>query len=133
MAPSIPTGRRLPIARNNAARVIGGVGVLSCVLCCISIPGVVAALSALGLGFLRNDRVLFPASVVSLLILMLTLARSRKAHSRNAPLAFGTLAAAWMLAGLKTSAPFGTVAAITGAMAIITIVTWDWQLQRSRS
>ena len=110
----------------GAARVVGKVGILACVLCCISVPSVVAAISALGLGFLRNDRLLFPAEVVSLVILLATFLRSRRRHGRNAPLVLGTTAAAWWFFGLRTAPPLGTVAALTGALAVVGVVIWDW-------
>lgn len=122
--------RRLPIAGTNAARVIGGAGALACVLCCVSIPGIVAAISALGLGFLRNDRLLFPAEIVSLIVLAFVLLRSRARHHRDAPLFLGVLAATILVVGLKTRAPLGTVAALTGAFAVVAVVFWDWRLQR---
>ena len=122
--------RSLPIAGTNTARVIGGAGVLACVLCCVSIPSVVAAISSLGLGFLRNDRLLFPAEVASLVILLTTFVRSRTRHKRNLPLLLGLAAAAWMFLGLRTPAPLGAVAALTGALAVVSGVMWDWRLQR---
>jgi MerC mercury resistance protein. len=114
----------------DSARVLGGIGVLACVICCVSIPSVVAVISALGLGFLRNDRLLFPAEVVSVAILLVTFARSRLHHGRNAPLLAGTAAAALMFYGLKTPAPVGTMAALAGAGAVVAIVVWDWRLQK---
>ena len=125
-----PNTRSLPIASTNTARIIGGAGVLACVLCCVSIPSVVAAISALGLGFLRNDRLLLPAELASLAILLVTFVRSRTRHRRNLPLILGLAAAAWMFFGLMTPAPLGTVAALTGALAVVAVVVWDWRLQR---
>ena len=126
--------RSLPIAGNsgnNAARVIGGIGILACVLCCVSIPSVVAVISAVGLAFLRNDRLLFPAEVISLMILVVTFVRSRTRHRRSAPLLLGLAAAICMFYGLRTPAPLGTVAALTGALAVVAVVIWDWRLQRA--
>ena len=129
MSRSQPEGRRLPVVGTNAARVIGGAGALACVLCCVSIPAVVAAISALGLGFLRNDRLLFPAEIVSLVVLAFVFVRSRARHHRNAPWIVGLTAAALMLVGLRTRAPLGTIAALAGALGVIAVVFWDWQLQ----
>ena len=125
-----PNGRSLPVIGTNAARVVGGAGVLACVLCCVSIPSVVAAISAMGLGFLRNDRLLFPAEAASLVILLITFFRSRTRHGRNLPFLLGLAAAAWMFFGLMTPAPLGTVAAMTGALGVVSVVVWDWKLQR---
>ena len=128
--PNARPGRSLPLANTNTVRVIGGVGVLTCVLCCVSIPGVVAAISAAGLGFLRNDRLLFPAEAASLLLLVATLLRSRSRHGRNAPLLLGLTTAGWLFSGLMTPAPLGTIAALSGAVFVIAVIVWDWSLQR---
>lgn len=130
MADSNMRRRALPLATTNTARVVGGFGVFACVLCCVSIPSIVAIISALGLSFLRNDRLLLPAEVVSLAILLVTFVRSRARHGRNAPLLLGLAAAAWMFFGLMSPAPLGTVAALTGALAVVAVVFWDWRLQR---
>jgi hypothetical protein len=122
--------RQLPIASTNVARVVGGVGLLACVPCCVSIPSVMAAISALGLGFLRNDRVLFPAEVVSLVILIITILRSRARHGRNTPLVLGIAAASWAFFGLVAATPLSMDAAVTGPLAVVAIVLWDWRLQR---
>ena len=120
----------MPLANANTVRVIGGVGVLACVLCCVSVPALVAAVSAAGLGFLRNDRVLFPSEAVSLLLLVGTLLRSRSRHGRNAPLLLGLTTAAWLFFGLMTAAPLGTIAALSGAVLVVVVIAWDWSLQR---
>ena len=123
-------GRRLPVMATNAARLVGGAGALACVLCCVSIPGVVAAISALGLGFLRNDRLLFPAEIVSLVVLAWALARSRARHHRDAPWVLAFASAVVLLVGLRSPAPLGTVAALIGAAGVAAVVFWDWRLQR---
>ena len=130
MKPQDSNSRRLPLANENAARVVGSAGVLACVLCCISIPGVVAVISAMGLGLLRDDRILLPAEMVSLVILIFTFTRSRATHHRNAPLISGMAAAALMFFGLLTPAPTGTIAALAGSVAFVGVVVWDWRLQK---
>ena len=125
-----PVRRALPIVTTDAARVVGGLGVLACVLCCVSIPAIVTTISALGLGFLRNDRLLVPAVMVSLVVLLLTFYRSRSRHGQNAPLLMGLAAAVWTFVGLRSPAPFGTFAALSGAPIMVAVVIWDWRLQR---
>jgi hypothetical protein len=68
---------------------------------------------------------------VSLLILIGTFLRSRRRHGRNGPLIAGLAAAAWMFFGLKSPAPLGTIAALTGAVLVVSVVVWDWRLQGS--
>lgn len=128
--PDRVTRRPLPMAPTNAARVLGGVGAFACVLCCVSIPSIVAAIGALGLGFLRNDRLLLPVELVSLVVLIATLVRSRAQHGRNAPLVLGLAAASCLWFGLQSRPPFGTIAALSGAVAVVLVVYWDWTLHR---
>lgn len=123
--------RALPVVGNDTARIVGGIGVLACVLCCVSIPSVVAAISALGLGFLRNDQLLFPAEIVSVVVLIGTFLYSRRRHHRNSPLLLGLAAAAVMFFGLETPAPLGTIAALGGSILVVLVVIWDWRLQRA--
>ena len=123
------TKRPLPVLGTNAGRVVGGVGVLACVACCVSIPSIVAAISALGLGFLRNDRLLFHAEIVSVVILLFTFAHSRQRHGRLAPLILGLVAAATMFFGLMTPGRLAMFIAIRGACAVVAVVVWDWRLQ----
>jgi len=68
-------------------------------LCCVSIPSVIAAISALGLGFLRNDCLQFPAEVLSLTLRPVTLFRSRRRRERMTPVTAGLAATAWMFFG----------------------------------
>ena len=123
-------GRQLPVVATDAARVVGSLGVLACVLCCVSVPGIVGALSALGLGFLRNDRLLFPAVLVSLIILLVALLLSRARNGRNGPFIMGFAAAIWIIVGMRSPSPFGTIAALTGAALMVAAVAWDWRLRR---
>lgn len=117
--------RSLPVIGTQTGRVVGSIGILACVLCCVSIPAVVATISALGLGFLRNDTLLLPAEVVSLIILLWVLSRSRRQHGRLAPTILALTAAAIMFWGLMTSGPFTTTAALAGAIAVVIVVMWD--------
>jgi hypothetical protein len=81
-AQSLPTGNA------KTSRVLGGVGVLACIVGCVSFPGVTAAVSALGLGVLRNNRVLSTAEGLGLVILLLAVvaivAWNRRLRKRSA-------------------------------------------------
>ena len=123
-------GKALPIAHLTTGKIVGSIGVLACVLCCISVPGIATAISAMGLGFLRNDRLLFPAALVSLLLLLFTLGRSRQRHGRNTPIALGLLAGATTFFGLTSSGLLGIVVSLVGALAVVAVVIWDASLLR---
>ncbi|MGH7604362.1 MAG: MerC domain-containing protein [Gemmatimonadaceae bacterium] len=124
------SGRRLPTLDGGAAHVVGGAGVLACVLCCVSVPAIVTGLSALGLGFLRNDRLIFPAESLFAILVVWTLLRSRTLHRQSAPLIVGMIALAILFFGLETSGPMSTVGALTGALGAATVMFWDWRLDR---
>jgi hypothetical protein len=112
------------------ARVIGAGGVMACVLCCLTLPVVTATITGLGLGFLRNDRLLFPAEVIFAGIVLVTLIRSRARHARNEPLVLGAFVLAIMFWGLKASGRLATLAAMLGAVVVVGTVVWDWSLQK---
>jgi hypothetical protein len=70
---------------------LGVAGSVIAALCCLGVPAVIAVTSALGLGFLINDRTLLPIMIVALLVLLWGLWLGLRRH-RN-PLAFGVGAA----------------------------------------
>ncbi|MBI3243277.1 MAG: MerC domain-containing protein [Chloroflexi bacterium] len=47
-------------------RILGAVSSIFVALCCLGVPAVIAALSAIGAGFLINDAILAPLLVVAL-------------------------------------------------------------------
>ena len=47
-------------------RVLGSISSIFVALCCLGVPAVIAALSALGAGFLINDAILAPLLLVAL-------------------------------------------------------------------
>jgi MerC mercury resistance protein len=122
--------RGLPIAGQTAGRALGAVGALACVLCCVSIPGIAAGLTALGLGFLRNDRILIPGTALSIAVLFFTLARARERHRRNAPVVAAFVATAMMWIGLTSRGTMATVFALAGAATLVAAAVWDAGLQR---
>lgn len=122
--------RRLPTLDGGAARIVGGAGVLACVLCCVSVPAIISGISALGLGFLRNDRLLFPAETLFAILVVWTLVRSRGLHHQSAPLIVGVVALAVLFFGLETSGPIATLAALAGAVGAAAVMFWDWRLHR---
>lgn len=130
MAEPVPRSRSLPVLRGGAGRVIGTGGVVACAVCCLSIPGIAAALSTVGLGFLRNDRILFPAAVLCALLMVYSFHKARKQHHRIAPLVVGTLSAMVTLVGLRSAGQAGTVLVVAGGSVLLAVAVWDWNLQR---
>jgi hypothetical protein len=105
---------------------------MACVVCCAGVPGVAAGVSALGLGFLLNDRVLLPATTVGAIILFVTLLRSRRVHGSNMPLLLAVASATIMYWGLLTPGRFTSTAAVGGAILLVAVIAADWRLQRKR-
>lgn len=130
MAERRPKSGSLPVLRGGTRRIIGTGGVVACAVCCLSIPGIAAALSAVGLGFLRNDRILFPGPVLCALLMAYSFYRAREQHHRIAPLVVGTLSAIVTLVGLRTAGQAGTVLVIAGGSVLLAVAVWDWRLQR---
>jgi len=127
-----PSGRRaLPVLTDNSARTIGAVGVVTCTLCCLSIPGIAAVLSATGLAFLRNDRILFPGTVIFAALVLVTFVRARARHGRQAPLLLALAAVALTLVGLRSSSWLATGLVSSGVVALLVLMVWDAQLQGS--
>ena len=122
--------RSLPVVGTDVGRIVGGAGVIACVACCAGVPGMAAAVSALGLGFLLIDRVLLPATIVGAIILLVTQLRSRHRHGRNAPLLLALASTATMFLGLLTSGRLTSIAAVGGAVLLVVSTFADWRLQR---
>jgi mercuric ion transport protein len=78
----------------RAARVADSAGVLGALfaaLCCAGLPVIVGALSAVGLSFLRNDAILLPLLVISLVVALWGLVRGRDLHGSSGPFLLGTV------------------------------------------
>ena len=76
---------------------IGPLGTLFTALCCIGTPGLLAFLSAIGVGFLINDAILLPLLVLFLAASILGLYYSYKGHANRWPLILGGLSSIFIL------------------------------------
>ena len=88
---------------NHAAGIADGAGVLGAVfaaLCCAGTPIIVSALAALGLSFLRSDRILWPLMLVSLVVAVWGFWKGRQMHGSPGPLLVGLLGAGALTAGV---------------------------------
>ena len=130
MADATHRRRQLPILGERMGRWVGAVGVLACTACCISIPGIGAALAATGLGFLRNDRILLPGAVLFAALAAWAFHRSYRAHRRFTPGGVGVAAAVAVLAGLRMPGATGRALIWAGIPLMFAATIWDWRLQR---
>lgn len=122
--------RTLPVLTNETARVIGAIGVVACTLCCLSIPGIAAVLSAVGLTFLRNDRILLPGTIIFGVIVLVAFARARSRHGRQAPLLLAVAAVVLIVLGLRSSGWYASGTVWAGVAGLLALTVWDTRLQR---
>jgi hypothetical protein len=121
--------RTLPVVSDDTARTVGGLGVVACTLCCLSIPGIAAVLTATGLAFLRDDRILLPGTIIFSALVIFTFVRARARHGRQLPLFLALASAALILVGLR-SGWHTTVLVSSGVAALLALTVWDAWLQR---
>lgn len=95
-------------------------------LCCLGAAPVIAALSAVGLGFIIRDAILIPLFAFFLGVTIWGLHRERVRHGRAGPERLGWLAALASLAGLWLS---GIVVGI-GLALLLAASVWNVLLVR---
>jgi len=112
-----------------------GAGVLGAVfaaLCCAGTPLVVTALAALGLGFLRSDRILWPLMLASLLVALWGFRKGMQMHGSAAPLLVGLLGASALTAGVIFVHGFPAKELIgVGAASLIAATLWNIAARRN--
>ncbi len=79
---------------------LGFFGSLIAAACCLGLPFVIAGVTALGAGFLIQDRYLLPLLAVFLLISVAGTVHSLRKHGRKTPLIVSIAGAALTFAGI---------------------------------
>jgi mercuric ion transport protein len=97
--------------------------------CCLGFAPFLAALSAIGAGFLINDLILIPIFVLFLGITLWGLYSSMKRHKNTAPLILGAASAVVAFAALWLFTPLSYLALATLFAASV----WDMVLLRQSS
>ncbi len=97
--------------------------------CCLGFAPFLAALSAIGVGFVINDLILIPLFLMFLGITIWSLYASRKRHKQAGPLILGTASAVTAFAALWLSTPLAYLALAT----LFVVSIWDWVLSRHNS
>jgi len=105
----------------------GTAGSVVAALCCLGAAPLVAALGAVGLGFLIDDRILLPLLALFLAVTVWGLERSRRAGGSRGPARLGWLAALGTLGGLWIS---GVV--VAGLSLLVVAAVWNAWTARSR-
>lgn len=104
----------------------GPVGATFAALCCLGWAPALAALSAVGLGFLIHDAILIPLLVVFLGLTIRSLSKDRARHGRPGPERLAWLAALAVAGGVWVGAP---VVAI-GLIVLVASTVWNGVLTR---
>lgn len=111
----------------------GPIGAAVAAACCLGIAPVVTALSALGLGFVLDDRILIPLLVLLLGATAWQLFRDRCRHDRRGPFVVATVGAVLTVTGIWWS---GLVVGLALG-AVFAASGWNlwlvWHLRRGRS
>ncbi|MDP9477809.1 MAG: MerC domain-containing protein [Actinomycetota bacterium] len=99
--------------------VFGSLGATVAALCCAGVPAVfLAALSAVGLGFLVNDAILLPLTVLALGVALWGLWRGTARHGLRGILVLGGIGAVLLVVGIFLyPLVYVGVAAMLGAAA----------------
>ena len=105
----------------------GPVGSIFAALCCLGFAPALAALSAVGLGFLINDLVLIPLLVLFLGATIWGLHRDRARHQRQGPEYLAWVASVLTVAGLWISG------AMVGAGLTLLVAGSVWNVLALRS
>jgi mercuric ion transport protein len=78
----------------------GPIGSVFAALCCLGVPWLIAAVSAVGLSFLRTDALLWPLMIASVLVALWGMWIGRRTHHSPLPLVAGLLSGAALIAGV---------------------------------
>ncbi len=113
----------------DAAGVFGAV---LAALCCAGTPFIVAGLTALGLGFLRHDGILWPAMLLSLALAVSGFWLGARTHDRWTPLAIGGAGAVSLASGVILVHGFPAMQMIYGgALALGVAAAWNSYARRN--
>lgn len=110
----------------RAADGAGVTGAIVAALCCAGTPIIVGALSAVGLGFLRKDAILWPVMLVSLSVALWGFWRGFRLHGNAGPLAVGAVGGASLACGvIIVHGPPAMEMIYGGAIALILATAWN--------
>ncbi len=110
---------------------VGVFGAVLAALCCAGTPFIVAGLTALGLGFLRNDGFLWPAMLLFLVVAVTGFWKGARTHGHWVPFAVGGLGATSLASGVIFVHGFPAMQMIYGgALALGIGAAWNTYARR---
>ena len=125
---SLRPGRRLAIIDSA-----GALGAITAALCCAGTPVIVGALGAVGLSSLRRDAILWPLMLVSLAVALWGFWMGWRLHRRLGPMAFGTIGAISLAAGvIVVHGPPAMQMIYGGGFLLVAATAWN-VVARSRA
>ena len=101
----------------------GVTGAILAALCCAGTPLILAALAGLGLSFLRNDAILWPAMIFSLLLAMWGFWSGLKMHRRWWPFVLALTGAVALVSGVIFVHGFPAMQLIWGGAVALVVAT----------
>lgn len=115
--------------RPVTVRLADGAGVTGAILaalCCAGTPFIVGGLTAVGLGFLRRDLILWPLMLASLGVALWGFWKGQRAHRRHGPMWLGVAGAVSLSAGVMVVHGFPAMELIYGgSVALIAATLWN--------
>ena len=112
----------------------GALGAILAALCCAGTPLILAGLASLNLTFIRNDAILLPVMIVSLLVALGGFWTGRRSHGKSGPLLLAFAGAVALTAGVIFVHGFPARQLIgAGVMALVIATIWNIVLRRSCS
>jgi len=107
---------------------VGVAGSLVALACCLGLSGIVAFLSAIGVGFLVNDTYLIPLLIVFLAVGAVGLFRSFRRHAKPQALGLYILSSAAILFFLMVR--FNRPMLYVAALGLIAASVWDMLIHK---
>jgi mercuric ion transport protein len=121
-----------PALASRVADSAGAFGAIFAALCCAGTAIVVSVVTALGIGFLRQDAILWPLMLLSLLVAVWGFWQGLQFHRNFGPLLFGSIGAVSLALGVIVVHGFPAMQMIYGgALILIAATVWNVFLRRA--
>jgi len=126
-----PAGTAPSSAAVRIADSGGVLGAIFAALCCAGTPFIITGLATVGLGFLKNDVILWPLMFASLAVALWGFWIGRRIHGLIGPLVVAFVGAIALVAGVVFIHGFPAIQVIwTGVVALIGATIWSVTARR---